>query len=179
MAGWPRAATRRPRALARRILRPRPGRVLGPRTVAASRAIAVVGVVVCVDQLAKAAIVSALRPRESLHLFAVFGLSNIRNTGVAFGMFSGLGSPVVVLSLLALAVPVAYFIMHPTQRLLWLPVGMILGGALGNLADRERAGAVIDFINVSIWPAFNLADAAIVCGVIGLLYLIETSARSR
>ena len=57
--------------------------------------------------------------------------------------------------------------------LLWLPVGLILGGALGNLADRAREGAVIDFIDPIAWPAFNLADAAIVVGVLGLLYVVE------
>jgi signal peptidase II len=80
---------------------------------------------------------------------------------------------------LALLVPLVYFVKNPTQTLLWLPVGMIFGGALGNLADRERAGAVIDFIAVSVWPAFNLADACIVVGVIGLLYAIERSSRRR
>jgi signal peptidase II len=54
---------------------------------------------------------------------------------------------------------------------------MILGGALGNLADRERTGGVVDFSSVWIWPAFNLADAAIVLGVIGLLYAIEMGSR--
>ncbi len=56
---------------------------------------------------------------------------------------------------------------------LWLPTGMLLGGALGNLADRARDGAVIDFIDPSFWPAFNLADASIVVGVLGLLYVAE------
>ena len=50
--------------------------------------------------------------------------------------------------------------------LLWLPVGLLLGGALGNLADRAREGAVIDFIDPVAWPAFNLADACIVVGVL-------------
>ena len=50
---------------------------------------------------------------------------------------------------------------------------MLLGGALGNLADRARDGAVIDFIDPSFWPAFNLADASIVVGVLALLYVAE------
>jgi signal peptidase II len=57
--------------------------------------------------------------------------------------------------------------------LLWLPVGMLVGGALGNLADRAREGAVIDFIDPVAWPAFNLADASIVLGVLTLLYVVE------
>jgi signal peptidase II len=50
---------------------------------------------------------------------------------------------------------------------------LILGGALGNLADRAREGAVVDFIDPIAWPAFNLADAAIVAGVLGLVYVAE------
>ena len=57
--------------------------------------------------------------------------------------------------------------------LLWLPVGLLLGGALGNLADRARDGAVIDFIDPVAWPAFNLADACIVVGVFLLLWIVE------
>ena len=66
-----------------------------------------------------------------------------------------------------------YFALNSTVPFLWLPVGLILGGALGNLADRARDGAVIDFIDPIAWPAFNLADAAIVVGVLGLLYVVE------
>jgi signal peptidase II len=56
---------------------------------------------------------------------------------------------------------------------LWLPVGLLLGGALGNLADRARQGAVIDFIDPVAWPAFNVADACIVIGVFALLFVVE------
>jgi signal peptidase II len=56
---------------------------------------------------------------------------------------------------------------------LWLPVGLLLGGALGNLADRARQGAVIDFIDPVAWPAFNVADACIVVGVFVLLFVVE------
>src|SRR5436305_15096874 len=57
--------------------------------------------------------------------------------------------------------------------MLWLPFGAVVGGALGNLADRARDGAVIDFIKPVFWPAFNLADTAIVIGILGLLYVLE------
>jgi len=68
---------------------------------------------------------------------------------------------------------VGYFAVHARRAWLWLPVGVLLGGALGNLADRARESAVIDFIDPVAWPAFNLADTAIVVGVLGLLYVIE------
>jgi signal peptidase II len=73
----------------------------------------------------------------------------------------------------ALSLLVGYFALHAGRAWLWLPVGLLLGGALGNLADRARESAVIDFIDPVAWPAFNLADAAIVLGVLGLLYVIE------
>jgi signal peptidase II len=52
-------------------------------------------------------------------------------------------------------------------------VGALLGGALGNLADRVREGTVIDFLDPVLWPSFNLADTAIVLGVLGLLYVVD------
>jgi signal peptidase II len=55
----------------------------------------------------------------------------------------------------------------------WLPTGLLIGGAVGNLIDRAREGAVTDFVDVSIWPAFNLADTAITIGVLSLLYVLE------
>jgi signal peptidase II len=63
--------------------------------------------------------------------------------------------------------------MRSRTAYLWLPVGMLLGGALGNLLDRVRDGAVTDFIDPVLWPAFNVADTCIVLGVLGLLWVIE------
>ena len=100
-------------------------------------------------------------------------MTYVRNEGVAFGALSGGGPVLVVVIAVALAGLVAFFVRNSDVPLLWLPVGLILGGALGNLADRAREGAVIDFIDPIAWPAFNLADAAIVIGVLGLLYVVE------
>jgi signal peptidase II len=80
---------------------------------------------------------------------------------------------VAVLIAVALIALLVFFATHVSLPWLWLPTGMLLGGALGNLADRARDGAVIDFIDPSFWPAFNLADASIVVGVLGLLYVAE------
>ena len=78
-----------------------------------------------------------------------------------------------MLTVAAVTALLLYFALRAARPLLWLPVGIVVGGALGNLVDRAREGAVIDFIDVHFWPAFNLADAGIVIGVLGLLYLIE------
>ena len=72
---------------------------------------------------------------------------------------------------------VTYFTVHARRAWLWLPVGMLLGGAIGNLIDRIREGAVIDFIDPILWPAFNLADSSIVVGVLTLLYILERPVR--
>ena len=62
--------------------------------------------------------------------------------------------------------------------LVWLPAALLIGGALGNLADRVRDGAVTDFISLPLWPTFNLADLAIVVGVLLLLFDVERSGRN-
>jgi signal peptidase II len=138
-----------------------------------ARAIATLGVVVLLDQATKQAAVTSIGRGESTNVFLGLDLTNVRNKGVAFGFLSGGGAPLVVLTALALLLLLAYFARHANTPLLWLPVGLLLGGALGNLSDRARDGAVIDFIDPVAWPAFNLADAAIVLGVPTLLYVIE------
>ena len=140
---------------------------------ALARALAVVGLTVLADQATKAIAVASLDRGEQVSVFLGLDMTYVRNEGVAFGAFSGGGTLVVVLIALALGGLIAYFALNSRVPLLWLPVGLILGGALGNLADRAREGAVTDFIDPIAWPAFNLADAAIVVGVLGLLYVAE------
>ena len=141
---------------------------------ALARVVAVVGLTVLVDQAAKAIAVASLDRGEEVNVFLALDMTYVRNEGVAFGALSGGGPVLVVVISLALAGLLTYFALHSHVRLLWLPVGLILGGALGNLADRARDGSVIDFIDPIAWPAFNVADAAIVVGVLGLLYVVET-----
>ncbi len=140
---------------------------------ALARAAAVVGLTVVADQVTKAIAVASLERGEEVNVFLGLDMTYVRNDGVAFGALSG-GGPLLVAAIsLALAGLVAYFVVNSEVPFLWLPVGLILGGALGNLADRAREGAVVDFIDPIAWPAFNLADAAIVVGVLGLLYVAE------
>ena len=139
-----------------------------------ARAVATAGVVVAIDQVAKQAAVASLERGESNNVFFGLDFTNTRNTGVAFGALEGGGLVVACLIGLSMAVLIGYFAVNASMPWLWLPVGMVIGGALGNLADRARSGAVIDFIDPIAWPAFNLADASIVLGVLALLYLIET-----
>ena len=136
-------------------------------------AIATAGVVVALDQATKQLADVNIARGDDLSVLPGLGLTNTRNTGVAFGAFEGGGVLIGVLIGLSLALLVGYFLVHRDMPWLWLPVGMLLGGALGNLADRAREGAVIDFIDPVAWPAFNVADTSIVLGVLLLLYVVE------
>jgi signal peptidase II len=140
-------------------------------------AMATAGVVVALDQATKQLAESNIARGDDLSIFPGLGLTNTRNTGVAFGAFEGGGVIVAVLIGLSLTLLLGYFLVHREMPWLWLPVGMLLGGALGNLADRAREGAVIDFIDPVAWPAFNFADACIVVGVFALLYVAEGRSR--
>jgi signal peptidase II len=138
-----------------------------------SRAAIVAAVVIIADQVSKQLIRSSLALGEQRHVLP--GLSFVRttNSGVAFSLLSGSSAAgVTILALVVLAVLLAFFARLHAQRLLWLPTGMIAGGAIGNLVDRLREGAVTDFIKLPHWPAFNLADSAITLGVIGLVLVM-------
>jgi signal peptidase II len=137
-------------------------------------ALATVGVVVAIDQLTKAWVRADVAPNERINVFFGLDITLVKNTGVAFGALSGSGALVLVAVALAIAGLLAYFAAHVARPWLWLPVGMVFGGALGNLADRVRIDGVTDFIDPILWPAFNVADMCIVLGVLGVLYLAES-----
>jgi signal peptidase II len=140
-------------------------------------AIATAGLVVAVDQATKQLADSKIERGDQVNVFFGLDLTNTRNSGVAFGAFDGAGTVVGILIGLSLVLLVGYFVVNRKMPLLWLPVGLLLGGALGNLADRAREGAVIDFIDPVAWPAFNLADTCIVVGVLVLLWVVEGRTR--
>ena len=147
-----------------------------PGPVAWARALSVVGIVVAVDQIAKQLVVDNVDRGEPIELIFGIEISNVRNTGIAFGLLEGSSDALVLgLTLGALALLVGYFAGDARRPDLWLPVGLVVGGALGNLADRIRIGAAIDFIDPPLWPAFNVADIAIVAGV-ALLMLVLLAA---
>jgi signal peptidase II len=132
---------------------------------------------VALDQATKQLVDTRIARGDSVNVFFGLDITNTRNTGVAFGALKGGGLVVAILIGVSLALLLAYFIANRDMPWLWLPVGLLLGGALGNLADRARSGAVIDFIDPVAWPAFNMADACIVVGVLGLLWVVEGSSK--
>ncbi len=127
--------------------------------------------VLLLDQVVKKLVVSLMRLGDSVDLLGpVVRLTRTENTGAAFGLFRGRSVVFIVISSLA-AVAIVAFRREIAKlvRVEQLAFALVLGGALGNLADRLRHGAVIDFIDIGIrdlrWPAFNVADSAIVIGV--------------
>ena len=128
---------------------------------------------VAADQAVKALVRGSIDRTESVDLILGIQLVNVRNRGIAFGMFSGGGILLVIFAVAALAALLVFFHRHRDRPLVWLPTGLLIGGAAGNLIDRTREGAVTDFIDLPLWPAFNVADMAITFGVLTLLYVLE------
>lgn len=141
------------------------------RPAAWARLGAVLGVVVAVDQATKAYAVSRLGLGQSIDVFFGIDVTHVRNTGVAFGALSNGGLLIYILVGAAIVALLGYFAVKASTPGLWAPVGLLLGGAVGNLLDRAREGTVIDFIDPIAWPAFNLADVCVVVGVLGLFYV--------
>jgi signal peptidase II len=138
-----------------------------------ARAALVAVAVVVADQAVKALVRSSIDRGDEVQLFLGIQLVNVRNNGIAFGAFSGGGALLVIFAVGALVALLIFFARHRSRPLVWLPVGLLIGGAAGNLIDRLRDGAVTDYIDFPWWPAFNVADIAITFGVLTLLYVIE------
>jgi signal peptidase II len=153
----------RPRAAAQTSARWRP----------AVRALGVAALVILIDRLTKHAVVSGIAVGDEHRFLPGVQLVHVRNTGVAFNFLSGGGGLVLAITLVALAALLVYFALRPAEPWLWLPVGLLVGGAVGNLIDRLANGSVTDFVKLPFWPAFNVADMAITFGVLALLYVLE------
>jgi signal peptidase II len=138
------------------------------------RAALVAAAVVVIDQLSKRAIQHGLIEGQERKLLPGIELVYARNHGVAFGFLPGDHLAVTVVIGLALLALLAYFARHSSRPWIWLPTGMLVGGALGNILDRLREGSVTDFIKLPLgWPPFNLADMSITVGILILVLLIE------
>jgi signal peptidase II len=145
------------------------------RSVSLAALIAVM--VVALDQATKAIVRDQIPRGDQRDLILGAHLVHIENDGVAFGRLGGSGVLVALVVAAAVIGVVVYFARHRTTPLIWLPTGLLLGGAAGNILDRLSGGAVTDFIKLPHWPAFNVADIAVTAGVILLLIVIELDAR--
>jgi signal peptidase II len=149
------------------------GPLPGPRL-----ALAVCGAVVALDQLTKWIVDSEIARGDQLELLPFLALENARNRGIAFGL-AGDASPLLIGGAVAVVILLmAFLVAQARGPAIWIAGGLLVGGALGNLADRAREGAVIDFIELPAWPTFNLADVAIVAGVAALLLAHRTDGQS-
>lgn len=136
----------------------------------------VAGIVVLIDQVTKSVITENIAICERVDVWGnVLKITHIRNTGAVFGIMKGAGTYFTFFSIVAAVVLiVALFIARRSSLLVRVSLGLVLGGAVGNLIDRLRFGAVVDFMDVGIsdamrWPCFNAADLAITVGVILLV----------
>ncbi len=135
----------------------------------------VAGVTVLLDQLTKELVLAHLGPAGSLDEIVlvpgVLRLFYVENTGAAFGLFQGKNPLLALLALVVVLLLIVWFRSLVVFRLGAVALGLQLGGAAGNLVDRLRHGFVVDFIDLSFWPTFNVADSAITIGVLLLLVL--------
>lgn len=148
-----------------------------------SRAVyaAIVLVIAVGDQVTKAMVEASIPEHSVIPIVPQFiNLTHVKNAGAAFGLFSGSPAPWKTFLLIAISIVLLVTvvgIVWRSRRLRWeagVGLALILGGALSNLVDRVRLGRVVDFVDVYFrdyhWPAFNLADTAIVAGA-GFLVL--------
>lgn len=142
---------------------------------------ALCALVIAIDQAAKAVIEAHVVLGGQIDVLGPLGLTLSHNRGVAFGLAGGSGLPLVLVTVVALGVVLYLFSRNPTRRGMWIATGLLAGGALGNLTDRVRAGAVTDFIDLPHWPPFNIADMSITAGVLllVLIYLREAEREPR
>ena len=136
--------------------------------------------VVTSDQLSKVWIRSYLEG-QSVFEAGIFRIIRIHNTGAAFGLFQDQSLPLTIIALISIIV-ILVFVLLFYRRFPFLEnglgkpaLGLVLGGTAGNLIDRLRLGYVTDFIDIGIWPAFNIADSAITVGVILFAYVLLSS----
>ena len=141
-------------------------------TAGARAALVAVGVV-ATDQAVKALVRSTIERGDAVDLILGIQLVNVRNRGIAFGHVLRRRRAAGAVRLAALVALLVFFARHRDRPLVWLPTGLLIGGATGNLIDRTREGGVTDFIDLPWWPAFNVADIAITFGVLSLLYVLE------
>ncbi len=140
--------------------------------------------VVVADQLSKLWIRSNLLVGQSLFEVGIFQIIHIQNTGAVFGLFQDQSFALAIVAIVGIAFLLVYALIiyprfFPSDNLLGKSaLGLILGGTIGNLIDRLRFGGVTDFISIGIWPAFNIADSAIVVGAILFAYSLLLLARA-
>ena len=131
--------------------------------------------VVLLDQLTKLFIRKNFQLGESLPIINnIFHFTYVTNTGSAFGLFKSLNWFFMLFSV-AVIIGIFYYLrrnINEKEKFLQLAIGLLLGGTMGNMADRILYGAVTDFLDFRIWPVFNVADSAVTVSVIILIIML-------
>ena len=141
-------------------------------------------VIVTADQLSKLWIRTNLAVGQSIPEVGFLRLTHVTNTGSAFGLFQGQTFPLTIVAVVSVVALILYAVLFYRRFpfldnwLAWVGLSLILGGTVGNLIDRLRLGYVTDFIDFGFWPAFNLADSAVVVGVIIFAYSLLPLAKA-
>ncbi len=143
----------------------------------------IAGLTLAADQVTKYLVVTNLKLYETWSpipaLAGWLDIHYVTNTGAAFGLFQNVGGILALPAVLVSLVILFYYRQVAGESwLIRLSMGLVLGGAIGNLIDRIRLGHVIDFIDPHIWPVFNLADSAVVCGVAILAFVLLRQERA-
>lgn len=124
--------------------------------------------VLALDRITKILAVKGLASNGSVDVIpGIFSMTLVHNTGAAFGMFKGMTAVFSAVSLVVAVSISIYILMNKTiDRILAVSLGLILGGAIGNMIDRVWFGYVIDFFDLHVWPVFNVADSCITIGTV-------------
>ncbi len=132
------------------------------------------------DRLTKILVFNAISPNQTIGIVpGIFHLTLVLNKGIAFGLFRGMRLLFIITSLAIIVLIFIYMQKSRSRDLLnRVSIGLIIGGALGNLFDRLKFGYVIDFLDFQVWPVFNIADSSITVGAI-ILVLRILSKRGR
>jgi signal peptidase II len=145
--------------------------VSGP--AALRRAALVAALALAADQVTKAIVRGSVEPGETVSALPGVDIVRVANDGIAFGLFDDVSSGVLVAIAALFTLVLGWFCVAMADRPgLWLALGLLAGGAIGNLVDRVREGFVTDFIDPPAWPAFNLADIEITVGVLLLAWIL-------
>lgn len=130
-------------------------------------------VVIILDQLTKLWVDASMKVGQSIPLINnLFHLTYTQNTGAAFGILKNHQLIFILFALFVISLILYYWKRIPQKNIIIVPIGLILGGTIGNLIDRLRFQYVIDFLDFRIWPTFNIADSAITIGAILLIFYV-------
>jgi len=130
---------------------------------------------IAVDQLTKWVVIAHLGPDRQRHGVEIIGsllaLQYVENTGAAFGVMRGRSALLSIIAIAVLVIVLVVFYRSGSRSAMaGVSLGLVAGGAVGNLIDRVRFGFVVDYVSVGVWPKFNVADSAVTIGVVLLVW---------